>query len=124
MGLILTLSSLLSVVGCLFATLLSNRYGLLRPLLVTLVFMAIIVGMLANGITDTNILISAFSFNFLWIFIDVYQMSTIANVDNKGRFASLMPGAQGLGQWIGPNAAATILSINLGYSGVFVMCCS
>jgi predicted MFS family arabinose efflux permease len=110
------------VVGCLFATLLSNRYGLLRPLLVTLAFMAIIVGMLANGITDTNILISAFSFNFLWIFIDVYQMSTIANVDNKGRFASLMPGAQGLGQWIGPNAAATILSINLGYSGVFVMC--
>ena len=121
-GLILTLSSLLSVVGCLFATLLSNRYGLLRPLLVTLVFMAIIVGMLANGITDKNILISVFSFNFLWIFIDVYQMSTIANVDNKGRFASLMPGAQGLGQWIGPNAAATILSINLSYSGVFVMC--
>ena len=121
-GLILTLSSLLSVVGCMFATLLSNRYGLLRPLLVTLVCMAIIVGMLANGITDTNILISAFSFNFLWIFIDVYQMSTIANVDNKGRFASLMPGAQGLGQWIGPNAAATILSTNLGYSGVFVMC--
>jgi hypothetical protein len=84
--------------------------------------MSVIVGMLANGITDTNILISVFSFNCLWIFIDVYQMSTIANVDKTGRFASLMPGAQGLGQIIGPNMAASILGLNLGYSGVFVMC--
>ena len=60
----------------------------------------------------------------IWIFIDVYQMSTIANADTKGRFASLMPSAQGLGQWIGPNAAASILGLNLGYPGVFLMCSS
>ena len=121
-GQVLTWSSFCSLVGCLFATILSNRYGLLRPLLVTLITMSVIVGMLANGITDKNILISVFSFNCLWIFIDVYQMSTIANVDKAGRFASLMPGAQGLGQIIGPNMAASILGLNLGYSGVFVMC--
>jgi predicted MFS family arabinose efflux permease len=121
-GQVLTWSSFCSLVGCLFATILSNRYGLLRPLLVTLITMSVIVGMLANGITDKNILISVFSFNCLWIFIDVYQMSTIANVDKTGRFASLMPGAQGLGQIIGPNMAASILGLNLGYSGVFVMC--
>ena len=123
-NLVITISSAFSVVGCIFATLLSNRFGLLRPLLVTLVCMAVIVGMLSNGITDKNILVSVFSFNFLWIFIDVYQMSTIANVDKKGRFASLMPSAQGLGQWIGPNAAASILGLNLGYPGVFLMCSS
>ena len=121
-GQVLTWSSFCSLIGCLFATILSSRYGLLRPLLVTLVTMAIIVGMLANGITDKNILISVLSFNFLWIFIDVYQMSTIANVDKTGRFAALMPGAQGLGQIIGPNLAASILGLNLGYSGVFIMC--
>jgi MFS family permease len=121
-GQVLTWSSFCSLVGCLFATILSNRYGLLRPLLITLTTMAVIVGMLANGITDQNILISVFSFNCLWIFIDVYQMSTIANVDKTGRFAALMPGAQGLGQIIGPNLAASILGLNLGYSGVFVMC--
>jgi MFS family permease len=121
-GQVLTWSSLCSLVGCLLATVLSNRYGLLRPLLVTLTTMAVIVGMLANGITDQNILISVFSFNCLWIFIDVYQMSTIANVDKTGRFAALMPGAQGLGQIIGPNLAASILGLNLGYSGVFIMC--
>ena len=121
-GQVLTWSSFCSLIGCLFATILSSRYGLLRPLLVTLVTMAVIVGMLANGITDKNILISVLSFNFLWIFIDVYQMSTIANVDKTGRFAALMPGAQGLGQIIGPNLAASILGLNLGYSGVFIMC--
>ena len=49
-------------------------------------------------------------------------MSTIANFDKIGRYSSLMPGAQGLGQIIGPNMAASILGLGLGYSAVFVMC--
>ena len=121
-GSVLTWSSFCSLLGCLFATLLSNKFGLLRPLLVTLICQASIVGMLANGVTNTSILISVFSFNCLWIFIDVYQMSTIANFDKVGKYASLMPGAQGLGQIIGPNMAASILGLGLGYSAVFVMC--
>jgi len=119
---LLVWTSLFSVLGCLFATVISNRFGLARPLLITLVLQAIIVGMLASGINDTNILISMFSFNFLWIFVDVYQMATVANVDHSGRFASLMPGAQGLGQILGPNIAASILAAGLGYRGVFIMC--
>ncbi len=119
---LLIYTSFFSIVGCLVATVISNRYGLARPLLVTLVFHAIIVGMLAGGINNTNILVSMFSFNFLWIFIDVYQMSTIANVDHSGRFAALMPGAQGIGQILGPNIAASILAAGLGYQGVFIMC--
>ena len=121
-GSVLAWSSFFSFVGCLFATLLSNKFGLLRPLLVTLVCQASIVGMLANGVTNTNILISVFSFNCLWIFIDVYQMSTIANFDKIGKYASLMPGAQGLGQIIGPYSASYIIGLGLGYSAVFIMC--
>ena len=121
-GSVLTWSSLCSLLGCLFATLLSNRFGLLRPLLVTLICQASIVGMLAQGITNVSILVSVFSFNLLWIFIDVYQMSTIANFDKVGRYSSLMPGAQGLGQIIGPNVAASILGWHLDYSAVFIMC--
>jgi hypothetical protein len=63
-----------------------------------------------------------FSFNLLWIFVDVYQMSTIANVDQTGAFASLMPGAQGLGQIVGPNIAASMLGAGMGFSRVFAMC--
>ena len=119
---VLVWASFCSIVGCLFATLLSNRFGLGRPLLVTLVLMAVIVGMLANGITDTKLLVSVFTFNLLWIFIDVYQMSTVASVDATGKFAALMPGAQGLGQIVGPNLAASLLGEDLGYQAVFMMC--
>jgi len=121
-GEVLTWASLLSIIGCLFATVISNRFGLARPLLVTLVVQAVIVVMLAGGINNTNIIVSVFMFNFLWIFIDVYQMSTVANIDHSGRFAALMPGAQGLGQIIGPNIAASLLGMGMGYSAVFIMC--
>lgn len=119
---LLVFTSVFSVIGCLVATVISNRFGLARPLLVTLVAQAIIVGMLASGINNTNIMISMFSFNFCWIFVDVYQMATIANVDHSGRFAALVPGAQGFGQILGPNIAATVLAAGLGYGGVFIMC--
>lgn len=119
---LLVYTSFFAVLGCAFATVISNRFGLARPLLVTLVVQAIIVVMLANGINNTNVMISMFSFNFCWIFVDVYQSATIANVDHSGRFASLLPGAQGLGQILGPNIAASILALGLGYGGIFVMC--
>jgi MFS family permease len=118
---LLVWASFCSLVGCAFATVLSNRFGLIRPLLVALLSMALAVGLLANGITDQKIFISVFSFNFLWIFVDVYQMSTIANVDKTGRFASIIPAAQGVGQIIGPNIAASLLGFSLGYSAVFIL---
>ena len=49
-------------------------------------------------------------------------MSTVATIDNKGSFAALIVGAQGLGQIVGPNIAASILGAQYGYSGVFLMC--
>ncbi len=121
-GKVLVATALFSILGCLLATVISDRFGLARPLLVTLVCQAAIVGLLAGGINNVNIVISLFSFNFLWIFVDVYQMATVANVDRSGRFAALMPGAQGLGQIVGPNVAASILAAGLGYRGVFIMC--
>ena len=121
-GRLLVWTSFFSLIGCAVATVISNRFGLARPLLVALFSMAMVVGMLGAGINDVNILISMFSFNLLWIFVDVYQMSTVANVDHSGAFASLMPGAQGLGQIIGPNIAASILAAGLGYGTVFFMC--
>ena len=121
-GQLLVYTSVFSVIGCACATVISNRFGLAKPLLLTLVVQAVIVAMLANGINNINVMISMFAFNFCWIFVDVYQSATIANLDHSGRFAALMPGAQGLGQIIGPNLAASILALGLGYGGVFVMC--
>lgn len=119
---ILVYTSFFSIIGCLFAVMLSNRYGLSRPLLVTLLFQAAIVAMLIAGITNTTIMISMFSFNFCWIFIDIYQAAVISNVDRSGRFVSLLPAAQGAGNGIGPSLAASVLAFGGGYNGVFVLC--
>lgn len=119
---LLVFVSFFSLVGCLVATVISNRFGLARPLIGALICMAITVGMLAGGMTNLKIMVSLFSFNVLWIFVDVYQMSTVANVDRTGSYASLMPGAQGLGQIIGPNIGASMLGAGMGYDSVFLMC--
>ena len=121
-GKVLVWASFCSIIGCLVATLISNRFGLAKPLLITLLCQAGIVAMLASGITDLRALISVFSFNFLWIFIDVYQMGTVANIDPSGRFSALVPASQGLGQILGPNIAASIVALGQGYGSVFVMC--
>jgi predicted MFS family arabinose efflux permease len=121
-GSILVWVSLGSLVGCLVATLISNRFGLARPMLLALTAMATIVAILAFDITPSTFLVSVLSFNLLWIFVDVYQMATVANVDHAGSFASLMPGAQGLGQIVGPNIAASMLGAGMGYDAVFAMC--
>jgi predicted MFS family arabinose efflux permease len=118
----LVYTSFFSLIGCLFAVLLSNRYGLSRPLLVTLVFQASIVLMLIFGITNYSVAFSMFAFNFCWIFVDIYQAATISNVDRSGRYVSLLPAAQGLGNGLGPAMAASVLAWGIGYNGVFIMC--
>lgn len=114
--------SFFSVAGCLFATLISDRFGIARPLLLTLILHAATAFMLVSGIDPPRFLISLYAFNFLWIFVDVYQMGSIANLDNTGRYASLMPAAQGLGQIVGPNMAASLLGYGAGYAAVFALC--
>ena len=114
--------SLSSVIGCLLATRISNRFGMARPLLMTLFTMAAAVGLLHNGIDPRKIIVSILSFNLLWTFVDIFQMSSGANADHSGVFAALIPGAQGLGQIVGPNIAATLLDASLGYDAVFLMC--
>jgi len=120
----LVYTSFFSLIGCLFAVLLSNRFGLSKPLLVTLVFQASIVLMLIFGITNYSVAFSMFAFNFCWIFVDIYQAAMISNVDRSGRYVSLLPAAQGLGNGLGPGAAATVLAWGVGYNGVFIMCAS
>jgi predicted MFS family arabinose efflux permease len=120
----LVYTSVFSVIGCLFAVLLSNRYGLARPLLLTLIFQASIVIMLVFGITNYSVAFSMFAFNFCWIFVDIYQAATIANVDRSGRYVSLLPAAQGFGNGLGPAMAAMVLSWGFGYNGIFIMCAS
>ncbi len=120
MGPILTWSSIFAIVGCVCA-LLCSRFGLFKPLFVSLFAMAFIVIMLKGGITEFNVMISLFGFMTLWTFVDVYQSAMMAHMDRKGSLIALMPSVQGFGQFIGPNISASVLGAGLGYSTMFIV---
>jgi predicted MFS family arabinose efflux permease len=119
-GPLLTWSSIFAIVGCGIA-LVCTRFGLFKPLFVSLPAMAAIVMMLSGGITDLNILMSLFSFMTLWTFVDVYQSAMLAHMDRGGSLVALMPSVQGFGQFVGPNIAASILGAGMGYGSVFMV---
>ena len=119
-GPLLTWSSIFAIVGCVIAYF-CTRFGLFKPLFVSLLAMAAIVIMLSSGINDINILVSLFSFMTLWTFVDVYQSAMMGHMDRSGSLVALLPSVQGFGQFVGPNISASILGAGLGYSTMFVV---
>ena len=119
---ILVWASFMSIIGCVFATIVSHRFGMLKPLILALCSLAGVVSLMIGDITNSKFFISLFLLNFLWIFIDVYQMGSMSIIDKSSRFVTLMPAAQGAGQIFGPLFASYILERQLGYHGVFIMC--
>ncbi len=119
-GPLLTWSSIFAIVGCAIA-LVCTRFGLFKPLFVSLLARAAIVMMLSGGITDLNILVSLFSFMTLWTFVDVYQSAMMAHMDRGGSLVALMPSVQGFGQFVGPNVAASVLGADMGYGAMFIV---
>ena len=119
-GPVLTWSSIFAIVGCVIA-LLCTRFGLFKPLFVSLVAMAACVFMLSSGITNMNFMVSLFSFMTLWTFVDVYQSAMLAHMDRRGSLVALLPSVQGFGQFIGPNVSASVLGLGFGYGTMFMV---
>ena len=113
---------LLSFVGCFTAMWVLKKFDYDRPMLITFVLMVISVGLLAISFTAALFVFSVAMFNFLWIFIDVYQMGGVSVADRSGSAAAFIPGAQGLGQTVGPFAASVMLDLGWGFNGVFILC--
>ena len=115
-------SVLMSFFGCFGAMVVLKKFDYDRPLLITLAIMVFAVGLLAIDFTAALFVFSVATFNFLWIFIDVYQMGGVSVADRSGSAAAFIPGAQGLGQTIGPFSASIMLELGWGFDGVFVLC--
>ncbi len=113
---------LLSFGGCFTAMWILKKFDYDRPLLLTFFLMVLAVGLLAFNFTAALFVFSVAMFNFLWIFIDVYQMGGVSVADRSGSAAAFIPGAQGLGQTVGPFAASIMLDLGWGFDGVFVLC--
>ncbi len=121
-GQIIAWCSLLSFVGCFAAMWTLRKLDYDRPLLVTFAIMIFAVGALMLDFSAALFLASVAMFNFLWIFIDVYQMGGVSAADRSGSAAAFIPGAQGLGQTTGPFAASFMLDSSWGFEGVFALC--
>ena len=113
---------LLSFGGCFTAMWILKKFDYDRPLLLTFFLMVLAVGLLALDFTAALFVFSVAMFNFLWIFIDVYQMGGVSVADRSGSAAAFIPGAQGLGQMLGPLAASFLLDFGWGFTSVFVLC--
>lgn len=113
-------SAFVGVIGCVVAYY-AKRFGLFKPLFISLIAMAGAVIMLSAGITDTNVVISLFGFMGLWTFVDVYQSAMVSHMDRSGSFVALLPAVQGFGQFIGPNIGASIIGAGLGYGTMFAV---
>jgi predicted MFS family arabinose efflux permease len=119
-GPFLTWSSIFAIVGCALAYL-ATRWGLFKPLFVSLVTMGIVVAMPAAGITEILFAASIFGFMTLWTFIDVYQSAMLSHMDRAGSLVALLPAVQGFGQFIGPYLAAWVLTDQLRYREMFLV---
>ena len=118
----LTWAQLFSISGTAVTIWLARRFGQSKPLLFAFLFMVVTMLVLAGKVDKATFVFSVFSFSFFWIFIDVFQLGTLSNIDHSGRYAALVPAFQGIGQAVAPTLAGTLLSYQLGYSSVMVMC--
>ncbi len=118
----LTWGQVFSVSATLLAVWLAKRFGQSKPLLFALFTMVVTMLVLADRVDKLTFIFSIFSFSFFWIFIDVFQLGTLSNIDHSGRYASLVPGFQGVAQAFAPTLAGTLLYYQLGYSSVMIMC--
>lgn len=121
-GQVISWSVLLSFVGCFVAMYVLKHFDYEKPILITFLMMMLAVGLLAVNISAAIFVFSVAMFNFLWIFIDVYQMGGVSVADRSGSAAAFIPGAQGLGQTVGPFAASFMLDFGWGFTGVFILC--
>ena len=118
----LALGTLFTLSGCAIATWMGNKYGQSKPLIAAFALMTAILFLLAFKVTAVSYVVAATVFNFCWLFIDVFQLGTIGNIDHTGKYAALVPGAQGFTQSISPALAGFILSEGYGYAGVMMLC--
>ena len=105
-----------------FTVWLARHFGQSKPLIFALLLMSLSMLVMAQRIDQTTFIFSVFSFSFLWIFVDVFQLGTLSNIDHSGRYAALVPALQGVAQAIAPTIAGTILLYGEGYSSVMILC--
>jgi predicted MFS family arabinose efflux permease len=117
----LTYTQVLSLLGCVFAGWLSSKLGQFRPLIASLLFAASASYILILGVNNISFVAALCLFFFFWNAIDIYQLGTLGNLDESGRFVALVPAFQTTAVSLGPALAALLLGSYNGYQLVLAM---
>jgi len=108
-GYILSMSSLVGVVGALAATWLSKRYGRLLPSLCGYMLIGLSIFFLFGLNSIVFYTMASLLFKFSWWFTSPYVLANMTNLDPSGRIAILVNFAVACGMGLGPAVAALVL---------------
>ena len=117
-GTTLAVTTVFSLIGCFGAYWLSKRAGQSIPLVIAFGAIGLVVFLMGLITTPLIYVAGLVGFQLLWNAADIYQLGTLSNIDRVGRYGALVPGAQGLGQTIGPAGGGFLLGQGAGYVGV------
>jgi predicted MFS family arabinose efflux permease len=118
----LSITTLLSAVGCFVAYKISRKQGQSKPLLAAPVLIAVLLVWLGMHTVAFTFVAVLMIYSLLWNGVDIFQLGTISNIDHSGRFIALVPAAQGLGQTIGPSLAGYMVGLGFGYDAIMNLC--
>ena len=111
----LTICNLVSVTGSVFAYSLSRLWGQHRPQLAATAVMIFVFAAWSIHLSPHIFGIGILLFFEVWSMASVFQLSTLSNIDPTGRRVALIPGAQGLGQSLGPFIAGALLGLDFSF---------
>lgn len=118
----LSITTLLSAIGCFIAYKISRKKGQSIPLLAAPVLIAVVLVWLGMHTVAFTFVAVLMIYQLLWNGVDIFQLGTISNIDHSGRFIALVPAAQGLGQTLGPSLAGYMVGLGFGYDAVVNLC--
>lgn len=106
----LSASILISASGALLAAWMSDRFGRIRPILVSIFISAGSIVLLLLDPTQVVFFVSINLFNWTYNFVIPFQSGWVADLDKTGRNITLLPAVQGAGISIGPIVAGSLIS--------------
>ena len=124
-GTALSVSTLAGLLGCIAATILSDRFGRVWPFIFSLSLQLAVFVMLSIQISESSFIIALIIFNIGWNFGVTYLLAMIASADSQGRLVVLAPVAQSIGTAGGP-ALTGLMAVHYGYGIIIpfdIICC-
>ncbi len=109
-GSVLALSMVAALFGSASAAWLGNRMGVIWPFVISGIGSIVAVALTTQNASRETYALAAMLFEWMWLFVNAYQMALVAMLDRAGRYVVLVPAAQGVGAIIGPAFAAVLIS--------------